>query len=174
MEDTLEALLPNAAFERIAGTNRYKTNAAFSAATFPVEGWESVNSVGFTSTNPETDDLFMGLSGSFNTTTGFMYAPIQLPDGAKIVELEATVVDNHASNISVSLMQVNTGGGNLTMGVVQSDLSPGEVTLSDTTINVDVVDNHAFNYVIYVTNSLNGALFLRSVRVRYQLGAPTG
>ncbi|MDP3984928.1 MAG: cell wall-binding repeat-containing protein, partial [Acidimicrobiia bacterium] len=48
METALGALLPNAVVSRIAGANRYETNAAFSAATFPIEGWASIPAAAFT------------------------------------------------------------------------------------------------------------------------------
>jgi hypothetical protein len=92
-EDAIAALLPNAAMSRIAGSNRYKTNAAFSAATYPIEEWVSVPAVAFTGDNPETDDVNIRDYFAYNVTDGELRAPIQLPDGAEILELRALAYD---------------------------------------------------------------------------------
>jgi hypothetical protein len=55
METAIEALLPNAVVSRIAGADRYATNAMFSAATFPIEGWASIPAAAFTANEPDTD-----------------------------------------------------------------------------------------------------------------------
>jgi hypothetical protein len=177
MEDTLEALLPNAAVSRIAGTNRYKTNAAFSAATFPIEGWVSVNSVGFGGGIPATQDVNATETVAYNATNGFVSAPIQLPDGATILELKASVNDASGTDfIRVILVRQEDGATNVEVASAATTgiFAGGAFTLSSTAIaaGTEIVDNGTYTYFVRATGAdgVDG-VYLRNIRVRYQLGA---
>ncbi len=169
MQTTLEALLPKASVERIAGTNRYKTNAAFSSLVYPVEGWASVSAPAFTGLVPATDTVAIG-AGATNST-GFLYASIQLPHNARILELKAMGADADASlNMTVVLYRVATSQESL--ATTSSGGSPGNISFSTTSIAAgkDIVDNRFYSYQIYVTGAASNKV-IRNVMVRYQLGA---
>jgi len=177
METALGVLLPNAAISRIAGANRYETNAMFSAATFPIEGWASIPAAAFGAFHPATDIAQIG-SQSYNTTTGILGAPIQLPHGAEILELRAGVYDaDSGASIDVKLYQVTNPGGAVEAALASSGVgfNTGFTTLSDTTIaaGTEIVDNETYAYMVSVTGA-DGNPFIGSVKVRYRLGVSTG
>jgi hypothetical protein len=175
MEDALKALLPNATFPaRIAGADRYATNALFSAATFPIEGWASIPAVAFTASSYAQDvEIFPISAGS--ASTGTLYAPIQLPHGAEILELQALAYDNHADDLTVRLYVATTVAA--VIATVSSSGTPLDVLLATTTIAPDyaIVDNQNFIYYVHVTGATgNPSPFIRGVMVRYRLGTSNG
>ena len=175
MEITLETLLPNASINRIGGANRYETNALFSAATFPVEGWASIGSSAFGSTDPDDFDVHVDEFSASNQTTGTLRSPIQLPHGATVVELEALVFDSTAGGlVSVLLVRVDSSGSGQIVADVgtTAGFNAGLTNLTTTTITVagrEIVDNELYTYHVQVTGA-NGNPYLRAVRVRYSLG----
>ena len=175
METELGVLLPNATITRIAGANRYETNAMFSESTFPIEGWASIPAVAFTANEPPTDAVTLNLGSVYNTSDGNLYAPIQLPHGAEILELKALGYDGHATNnMGVSLYRVSSAGAN-EIALVSTSGTPFATTISTTTIaaGTEIVDNENYAYAIY----LSGVDFdpnINTVMVRYRLGASTG
>jgi hypothetical protein len=179
MEDTLEALLPNADVSRIAGTNRYKTNAAFSAATFPIESWVSVAPSAFTAPWPAAESAYVGAYAlNEDPTSGYaLYAPIFLPHGAQVLELKAEVFDADASQgVTVSLWRVSDAsypGQTLASKSTSALFSAGDEVLSDTTITAgtEIVDNSAYCYFVKIVDA-DGNPFVQSVMVRYRLGSP--
>jgi len=179
MESTIAALLPFADLSRIAGTNRYKTNAAFSAATFPIEGWASVPAGAFTGQIPATDDVLVGTVAANNTAEGNLFAPIQLPHGAEILEFRAGVSDsNDTVDITVTLHRVaTTANWLMAASVGTAGFDGGDVTLSTMTITpgAEIVDNENYAYYVQVTDTAFGdGPFVITVMVRYRLGASTG
>ena len=183
-ETALGVLLPNTTISRIAGANRYDTNAAFSAATFPIEGWASIPAGAFTTANPATDNLIIGPgygdTYAYNTTDGNLYAPIQLPHGAEILEVKASVYDADGSaDVIVYLQQIidSGGGGPFWEAHSGSVFSLGPTIVSDTTNSnpgTEIVDNETRAYFVHVTGANSGTTYVRSVMVRYRLGASTG
>lgn len=174
MEGALGALLPNAVVERIAGSNRYETNAMFSEATFPIEGWASIPAPAFTPTNPDSDNAAIFFNAALNATNGVLVAPIQLPHGAEILELQASGIDNNgAQELTVTLARVDNGPSSLTIATVESSGSPGNFTVSSTSITAgtEVVDNENHGYAVLVSNA-DGSLLVRNVMARYRIGAP--
>ncbi|OFW64010.1 MAG: hypothetical protein A2135_03860 [Actinobacteria bacterium RBG_16_67_15] len=175
MQDALEALLPNAAVSRIGGANRYETNAMFSAATFPIEGWASISAAAFTANEPATDTVLIGIVAS-NTSDGHLYAPIQLPHGAEILELEAGIYDGDSNDVVVHLYRVNnTANFTLAAAGATSSFAGGYATVSDTTIaaGTEIVDNENYAYLVIVTGVAPGN-FVVNVMVHYRLGVSTG
>jgi hypothetical protein len=178
MQDAIAALLPNAHIARIAGADRYATNAMFSAATFPIEGWAAIPAAAFTANEPDTDSVNLDSSVVSNSSGGNLWAPIQLPHGAKIVELFAGVYDaDPGSGICVYLYRVDnavaitTAASACTPGAFAS----GNTTVSDVTITAgtEIVDNEAFAYLIYVVGA-DGNPAMHTAKVRYQLGSSNG
>jgi ell wall binding domain 2 (CWB2) len=175
MQDALEALLPNAAVSRIGGANRYETNAAFSATTFPIEGWASIPAAAFHGDSPATDTVFTG-AFAYNSTDGSLFAPIQLPHGADILEFRADVYDgDNGASIGVFLFRVDAAGISTTAASASSTVlfNGGYTTVSDTTIT-SLVDNESYAYYVFVTGAASAALVIFNMKVRYRLGVSTG
>jgi hypothetical protein len=177
MEDALESLLPNAAISRIAGANRYETNAAFSAATFPIEGWASVPAAAFTAGFPASDDVFI-FTHATNDTNVNLVAPIQLPHGAEILELKAQLYDASVNgDVAVGLYRVTSNGAlSAAASDATSSFSAGDTTLSDTSISASeaIVDNENYAYMIWFEGDPTGGTGVYNVMVRYRLGTSTG
>ena len=169
-QDALEALLPNAAFSRISGSNRYVTNAEFSESVFPVEGWISVPASAFTTGNPDVDNASIGLSYAF-TAGGTLLAPVHLPHGAEILEVQAWFYDESLGDAQACLQRFDNI---LTLPVacVATASDPGDVLESTTVIDqtLDVVDNSFYGYMIYVTGANSSNLKISRVLIRYRLG----
>ena len=177
METAIGALLPNAVVSRIAGANRYETNAMFSEATFPIEGWISVPAGAFTTLNPDTDDATIGNNLAYNVTTGYLRAAIQLPQGAEILELQVHAYDTSGSNLVANLSRFDAFAGGLALMSIGTSDSPGDTTVTTTVMNfanTEIVDNHNYAYGIEVSGANSTSLLIRSVQVRYRLGASTG
>ena len=170
MQDAIEALLPNAVVSRIAGTNRYDTNAAFSAATFPIETWISIPATAFTSQSPATDDASFWYEAADNND-GFLWAPLDLPHGAEVLELRARIFDTNLNdNITVNLLRTNFTTSD-ELASVTSEGQPAQETYIDESINFALVDNSEYAYHLILSGAFdNRALFSVSIRVR--LGAP--
>jgi hypothetical protein len=171
-ENGIAALLPYAVITRIAGPNRYVTNAMFSAATFPIEGWAAISSAGFTGLSPAVEAVSIN-TGASNATTTLLYGSIQLPHGAQILELKAMGADSGADTLTVILYRVSTSQE--TLATTSSIGSPGYTSFSTTAIAAgkETVDNENFSYQIYVTGA-DGNPFINNVMVRYRLGASNG
>lgn len=171
MKSALESLLPNATVTRIGGADRFETNAMFSEATFPVEGWASIAAPAFTAVNPADANVSSGTSVS-NSSGGSLYASIQLPHGAKILELKAIGSDPSA----VADLDVNLGRASETssseFATATSSGSSGDTSFSTTAIPAgsEIVDNETFAYFVRVGTTTSGRQ-IYGVMVRYQLGA---
>jgi ell wall binding domain 2 (CWB2) len=171
-EAALVALLPNAAFSRIAGSNRYVTNADFSASVFPIEGWVSVPAAAFTTDNPDTDVTAIGMNNAFSTGGGILQAPIHLPHGAEILEVRAWFYDaDGVDDVQACLRQFDSVVTEA-IACVSSSESDGDILASTTAIaqEFDVVDNSLYGYMIYVTGAKSLNLKISRVLVRYELG----
>jgi hypothetical protein len=177
IETALGALLPNAVVSRIAGANRYETNAAFSAATFPIEGWASIPAAAFTTQNPDTDDATIATNAAWNATGGALLAPIQLPHGAEILELKINAYDNNGvTNMRVALVRLGVLSGTAEVAHVNTSLQPGDTTVATMLIATgqEIVDNENYAYLVVVSDTTTTDPRIRSVMVRYRLGASTG
>jgi hypothetical protein len=175
MEAAIVTLLPNATVERIGGANRYETNVLFSEAVFPVEGWASIPPAAFTAQSPDVHDAWIGSTSASNASDAFLLAPIQLPHGAEILELQASGFDSDAGQtLFVTMYRVPNNGGSLQqIAGLSSAGATGDFTVSSTSIGAgwESVDNQNHSYVITILN-VDGNPYLRNVMVRYRLGAP--
>lgn len=179
METELGGLLPNAVISRIAGANRYETNAAFSAATFPIQGWASIPAAAFTANAPATETVFI-TTQAYNSTNGSLWAPIQLPHGAEILELKINLNDTDGGlgqDISVYLQRANNAGGGEEVASTStaSGFAGGLTTVSTTTIVADreIVDNENYGYLVKISGA-DGNPLIYNVMVRYRLGVSNG
>jgi hypothetical protein len=173
METALGALLPNATIDRIAGANRYETNALFSQSVFPVEGWVSLHPSAFTTEDP-ADTLITATSAQ---GTAPLFAPVELPHLAEILELKVVGLDNDAggggypagNDLYVGLFRQS---GDSTEEIVSfiSSGTPGEFTQSTLLVTTEQVNNAAWSYFIFVFGA-DGDPVVRQVMVRYRLGA---
>ena len=178
-ELALEGLLQHASFERLAGSNRYETNTLLTQSVYPVEAWASVGALAFGSDDPENDvvDISISLNASVsNETDGKLYANIQLPDGATIIELQFTGFDNHDSQeVEVTMYRVDNAAALSAIATIGSGISAdsGNFVIGTTSINpaFEVVENGTYTYLIEVTNAW-AARRLHAVRVKYRLGTP--
>ncbi len=178
METALGVLLPNAAISRIAGANRYDTNAAFSAATFPIEGWASIPPSAFHAQNPQLENVVRYTDLAYNDLGGALYAPIQLPHGAEILELSAVANDDGESPaITVEVIR-NSSLCSCTdqVAVVSTTPSglPETVSTSTITPGTEIVDNGKYAYLVVVSNTSAASGWVANVMVRYRLGVSTG
>ena len=181
METAIGALLPNAVVSRIAGANRYETNAMFSEATFPIEGWASIPAAAFTSSLPQTDVAYIASGVAVNSTTGAMLAPIQLPHGSEILELQAWGYDNATEDLVVELFAGSLDGSGTVIATTSTSGTPFDIVFSTDVIgSPTVIDNETTLYVVTVAGSGDfnfsdgDAIYLHGVMVRYRLGASTG
>ena len=176
METELGVLLPNATITRIAGANRYETNAMFSAATFPIEGWASIPAIAFTGNTPDVDAVYLGFTYAYNNSDGALFAAIQLPHGAEILELKAEGYDGDVTNnLGVSLYRESQTLNTAVIATVSTSGTPFATTISTTTIaaGTEIVDNENYAYLVYA-GGVDGDPYIRNVMVRYRLGASTG
>ncbi|HSM02010.1 MAG TPA: cell wall-binding repeat-containing protein [Acidimicrobiia bacterium] len=173
MQAAVEALLPNATVERLAGSNRYETNTLFTQSVYPVEAWASVSAPAFTTNSPDTDDAVINTNVAYNSTTGLLHATIQLPDGAEILELKIAAVDGEGGNINATLYRVQASSVQIVAEVATSGAS-GLQTPSTTTIAdaYAIVDNSTSAYSILILGAESSTRHLRAVMVRYRLGTP--
>ena len=177
MEAAITALLPNATIERLAGGNRYETNALFSASVFPVESWVSIPAAAFTAGSPDLEDVALTFGTADNESAGGeLIAPVSLPDGAEI--LEVTMVGNDSDggqNVTLTLNRLDNDGVTTAVVTFSSFGNGGAFEIPATAINAgtEIVDNGTYAYTL-VASDLDGSIFLRKVMIRYRLGAPGG
>jgi hypothetical protein len=174
MQAAIGTLLPNATIERIAGANRYETNAMFSEAVFPVEGWVSIPSTAFTAPDPENATI--EINRAYNTTDGRLFAPVLLPHGARVVELRVAGSDTAGGQeLGVFLYRTDAGTQIVELAAVSSSGTPGNFTVSTESITpfpgAAVIDNANYGYMVWVDNA-DLDPFVRMVMVRYRLGSP--
>lgn len=171
VENSLKALLPNAAFSRIGGANRYVTNTMFSASVYPVERWVSVPVSAFVAPTPHTDVVSRFLLSVYNASSGTMTAPVSLPDGAEILELKANIDDtdtDEGDDIEICLYLDATS-----IACTESAHSFGSQFISTTSISGlhAIVDNSIHAYQVVATGIPDTSRFLSMVMIRYRLGA---
>jgi len=172
MRNAIEALLPNADVSRIAGNDRYATNVAFSVATFPLEGWAAVGAPAFTADDPAADDVAISGDVAYNDTDGTLRATIQLPHGAEVLELVASVnAFDFGSDITIYLRRVDSTGDVSLLGSVNITGPVNNTTESSIDIELTraIVDNENYSYMIVATGT-ESVTQLITVRVRYRLG----
>ena len=88
-------------------------------------------------------------------TYAYLYAPVHLPEGAKIKKIYCRVYDlNLTYNITIGLVKrSNVSSEWHTLYQVTSDAAPGEITLQQTVafeVTGRIVNNKKWNYLAYV------------------------
>jgi hypothetical protein len=176
MEDAISDLLPATEFERLAGSNRFGTNAAVSESVFPVEGWAVVPAAAFSAPVSTETVVILDLDSLqvINIDGGALFAPIHLPDGAEILEVHARVFDiKDDGEVTVALrrsgVSVTQPMASISSGVPFDD---GYTNLVDTSLvfGTERVDNEEWSYYIDVSGSDSSLQGLNDVRVKYRLG----
>ncbi|WKZ83622.1 MAG: cell wall-binding repeat-containing protein [Acidimicrobiia bacterium] len=170
MQNALESLLPTATVERIGGANRYETNALFAASVYPIESWSSVAAAAFTVTQDSAG--FASGTQAYSTSGGTLYASIDLPHGAEILELKAIGYDSSVLEFEVAL---GRSGMTTTQEIasVSSATSGGDTAFATMTITAgrEIVDNENWAYWVSAGQTASNRT-VYGVMVRYRLGAP--
>lgn len=104
-------------------------------------------------------------------------APVSLPDGAKIIELEYEYLDNHATHYTQAELFVSATDGYSSMALVQSSgpfASPDWQTGSDGTITRPDINNLKYDYYVMLRlHELAGSqLKAARVLIAYQVTGP--
>lgn len=170
MRSALESLLPTATFERIGGANRYETNTLFSSSVFPIESWSSVAAAAFTVTQSTTG--FSSGTEAYTTSGGTLYASIDLPHGAEILELKAIGYDSSGASFTVTLGRSGVNS-NQSIAEATSSTDGGDTSFATMTITAgrEIVDNENWAYWVSAgPTDANRTIY--GVMVRYRLGAP--
>ena len=116
-------------------------------------------------------------AGGSGIAQAYSSAPVKLPDGAVITQLEAWVVDNDAAQtnsfVRVDFYRSQVGVANSTQQIAtvqttQGDASPAVIPLSTTAIGNATVDNGNYAYYFeFVANDDSNQLQLHGVRITY-------
>jgi len=108
--------------------------------------WENgMSAVGYT-----VDGSLKHSDGSFHAV---FFCSADIPDGATVTEVSFSVKDSHQSyNVECSMWRANMkaqlGGADAMAEQVVTHGTPGDVRISDTTIDVPVIDNARFAYLL--------------------------
>lgn len=138
--------------------------------SIPRAAWAPLNTASYDMLNDIQD---VGIQGN---VSGFpvLVAPIHLPQGATVTQVEANVYDNSSHDIDVRVYRNDWNSGSLSiiMSIVASTGTPGFTTLSTTSAvgTNNVIDNANYNYyaLIQFTSQSNGTnLSLRGLRITY-------
>ncbi|GEM_PF-3600033 len=127
--------------------------------------------------------LGSGLYPDAAVSQAWYLAPINLPDGAVITELQAALFDNlNGSSVRLNVLRqslTTTGNGASTLAVVDTAglaASPSNRILTDTTIQAPVIDNQNFSYfffAFFINPTGNGNdVRLASARLSYTVDSP--
>jgi hypothetical protein len=116
------------------------------------------------------------LEGSLKHSDGSFHALFfcspNLPDGATVTEVSYSVKDSHESyNVECSMwrknMKTQIGGGVAMTGEVVTSGTPGDVRISERTINFPVIDNARFSYLLACWVGADSAIGLYGAIVTY-------
>jgi hypothetical protein len=114
--------------------------------------------------------------GSFKHSDGSYHAVFlcsaDIPDGATVTEVSYSVRDSHQSyDVECSMwrrnMKTEIGGAVPMAGDVVTRGMPGDVRITDTTINFPVIDNSRFSYVLVCWVGADSAIGLYGATVTY-------
>ena len=169
MEDAIAALLPNATVERLAGSDRYETNTLFTQSVYPVEGWASVDNTAFLPLSTATVTRVQTYSHTGDT--GDMFAPIQLPHGATLLDMRVIGHDSDGGEETHVLLEEACSGTSAYPFDLMSSGSGGTFDLSDSADGISVVDNENCAYAVRATGT-DGDNRVELVLIHYRLGTP--
>jgi hypothetical protein len=171
MQDALSALLPHAAFERLAGSNRYDTNTQLTQSVYPVEEWLSIPPSAFSVIDVGTDTAYVGVSKVFSMSNAGLVAPLHLPHGATILEFKVVGAQLVGNTVHFGLDRTIADSPD-TIAYIVPGSPTGDFDLSTTSITNGVVDNETTAYYVYATGVQAGDGEIYSVHIRYRLGTP--
>lgn len=137
----------------------------------PRAAWIANNTASY---NMLSDLQDVGIQGN---VSGYptLLAPIHLPQGATITQVQANVYDNSSHNIDVRIYRNDWNSSSLSviMNILTSSGTPGFTTLSTTSAwstGYNIIDNANYNYyaLIQFSSQSNGtSLSLRGLRITY-------
>jgi hypothetical protein len=107
---------------------------------------------------------------SYTAGTTF-FAPVYLPDSARVIEFKAWVNDEYSSNITVKLIRtlIDTSGSN-PMATASSVAGAGHQELTDTEINYDIINNIDYAYNVEVDLAAPDSRHaLYCMRIKYEI-----
>ncbi|MFK7918150.1 MAG: hypothetical protein AB8G14_08750 [Ilumatobacter sp.] len=149
----------NGYYENHDHDDRYYTeaevDAAIEAAT-PSKDWIAVNPAAFTARNPDTTTYEIGSGGQLRIEGGSMHAPVDLPHGATIDGLSASLWDDAPEAINVELIRSNNVAPffDPVFEVESTTDAPGAMVYSDATPSEPeeaVVDNTMYSYALVIS-----------------------
>ncbi len=92
-----------------------------------------------------------------NSTTNiyhYYYAPVSLPDGAVVTQLEGIFYDNETTFDGAITLHMITPGGSSTYNIMANASTtgaPGVTTIVDNSIDYATIDNENYNYIIGIS-----------------------
>lgn len=117
--------------------------------------------------------------GDVSGTSAGFHAPVNLPQGAVVTDLQVQYFDNHTDTLSVELTRYSNSGSPLSSitqmaNVVSGAPEPAWKTMNVNTISSPVIDNSSYAYYIYgnLSNAANTALIIGATRITYQYSSP--
>lgn len=136
----------------------------------------SIAGLTFVSAESAKGYTFIGTDrvGTVSGQTVTFLAPIHLPAGANITQLQAVVLDNATENITVSLQEVDSGSSGNNASIASSGASTSYQTLL-TSVNFGNPLNGAKAYFIearWTVPAVPGSIALRLVTVTYTVTSP--
>jgi hypothetical protein len=129
--------------------------------------WENATSeVGY-----EVDGSLKHSDGSFHAV---FFCSADIPDGATVTEVSFSVKDSHQSyDVECSMWRTNmrtqVGGAQPMADGVVTQGTPGDVRISDSTINEPVIDNARFSYHLGCSVGADSAIGLYGAIVTYTM-----
>lgn len=100
----------------------------------------------------------------------YFVAPVELPDGATVTNLDVRLYDTDAVNdCSATLVRQTWAGPGITnMASVGTTGIPGQISLSTATITVPVINKSTYTYaIVFLTTEANQNLGLYNARITY-------
>ena len=170
-QDAIAALLPNALVDRASGSNRYQTNAILSSAIYPVESTMSIPTPAFSPVNPASDGAEIGPNIAFSSS--ILYAPVFLPDGARIIGFTVTGSDsNNGDGVGIYLRRTTTSTNEIIADIFSGDaFADGSFALNDNSITLDFVENDLYGYIVEI-NPSSSDRYVSNVYIHYEFGPP--
>jgi hypothetical protein len=105
------------------------------------------------------------------TAGATFFAPVYLPDSARVTEFKAWVDDDYSSNITVRLIRtfIDTSGS-YPMATATSVAGAGHQELADTEINYDIINNIDYAYNVEVDlEAPDSRQALYCMRIKYEI-----
>jgi hypothetical protein len=170
-QDAIVSLLPNAIVERVSGSNRYQTNSILVQAIYPVQSTVSIPAPAFSAVNPDSQVAEIGPNIAHSSS--LLYAPVNLPDGARIVKVTLAGVDaTGADGVGIRLQRTTASTVETIAQIFSGDaFDDGTFFLDSLSVTNEFVDNDFFGYIIEVYASQSDR-YVSNVFITYEFGPP--